>query len=181
MRESGFSIPRLLLYIYVLHDNNGGSQISMSLNWVAKCLLLGQEIEVSSPGNWPITHQGQTDRPFWAFRKKKRESRNFMLFRTEKHPTNPFTILEPLDQEIGEFYLAQEGFGTDMKDSKLWKCLLGDILFFFLLGGILGCQPQGPNFASPWAGTMLPLRLDCSPLLRIFTHLKTGWAQEAWL
>ena len=32
---------------------------------------------------------------------------------------------------------------------------------FFWFGGILGFQPQGPNFRSPLA-TMLALRLDCS-------------------
>ena len=37
------------------------------------------------------------------------------------YPTNPFTILEPLDQEIGEFYVVQERHATDLDAPKLWK------------------------------------------------------------
>ena len=34
-------------------------------------------------------------------------------------PPNPFTILEPCDQDIGEFYLVQERRATDFEASKL--------------------------------------------------------------
>ena len=36
-------------------------------------------------------------------------------------PTNIFPIIEPPDQEIGEFYVVQERRGTDFEASKLWK------------------------------------------------------------
>ena len=35
------------------------------------------------------------------------------------NPTSLFTILEPHDQEIDEFYVVQEGRTTDFKASKL--------------------------------------------------------------
>ena len=35
------------------------------------------------------------------------------------HPTNPFTILVPHDQEIGEFYEVQERRTTDFEAPKL--------------------------------------------------------------
>ena len=31
------------------------------------------------------------------------------------YPTNPLTILEPRDQQIGEFYVVQEGWATDFE------------------------------------------------------------------
>ena len=34
-------------------------------------------------------------------------------------PTNPFTILEPQDQEIGELYVVQERRATDFEAPKL--------------------------------------------------------------
>ena len=36
-------------------------------------------------------------------------------------PTGPFTILEPKDQEIGEFYEVQERRATDIEAPKLGK------------------------------------------------------------
>ena len=42
---------------------------------------------------------------------------SFLLY----FPTSPFTILEPQDQEIGEFYVIQERRATDFEASKLWK------------------------------------------------------------
>ena len=39
--------------------------------------------------------------------------------------TNPFTILESLDQEIGKFYVVQERRATNFEDPKLWKGLSG--------------------------------------------------------
>ena len=36
-------------------------------------------------------------------------------------PTNPLTILEPQNQEIGELYVAQERCATDFEAPKLWK------------------------------------------------------------
>ena len=36
-------------------------------------------------------------------------------------PTDPFTILELHDQDIGEFYVVQEGRMTDFEASKLRK------------------------------------------------------------
>ena len=33
-------------------------------------------------------------------------------------PTNPFTILEPQDQEIGEFYVVQKLLATDLEAPK---------------------------------------------------------------
>ena len=43
-----------------------------------------------------------------------------MLYLRNDRPTNPFTILEPQDQEIGEFYVVQERHMTDFKAPKLW-------------------------------------------------------------
>ena len=37
------------------------------------------------------------------------------------YPTNSFTILEPEDQEIGEFYVVQERRATDFEAPKLRK------------------------------------------------------------
>ena len=42
-----------------------------------------------------------------------------MVFYLTGRPTGPSTILEPEDQEIGEFYAAQERRATDFKASKL--------------------------------------------------------------
>ena len=43
-----------------------------------------------------------------------------------KHnPTNPFTILEPHDQEIDEFYLVQERRVTNFEAPKLGKSSSG--------------------------------------------------------
>ena len=36
-----------------------------------------------------------------------------------KYPTNPLTILEPQDQEIGELYAVQERRATDFEAKKL--------------------------------------------------------------
>ena len=44
-----------------------------------------------------------------------------MFDRVFHFPTNPFTILEPRDQEIGEFYLVQERRATDFEAPKLGK------------------------------------------------------------
>ena len=41
------------------------------------------------------------------------------------YPTSPFTILEPQDQDIVEFYVVQERRATDFKAPKLWKGLSG--------------------------------------------------------
>ena len=35
------------------------------------------------------------------------------------YPTNPFTILEPRDQEIGQFYVVQKRHAVDFKAPKL--------------------------------------------------------------
>ena len=35
------------------------------------------------------------------------------------NPTSPFTILEPQDQGIGEFYVAQKRRATDFEAPKL--------------------------------------------------------------
>ena len=40
-------------------------------------------------------------------------------------PTDPFTILEPRDQEIAVLYAAQERGATDFEAPKLWKGLSG--------------------------------------------------------
>ena len=37
------------------------------------------------------------------------------------HPTGPFTVFEPQDQEVGKFYVVQERRTTDFEASKLWK------------------------------------------------------------
>ena len=37
------------------------------------------------------------------------------------HPTDPFTILVPQDQEIGQFYVGQERYATDFEAPKLRK------------------------------------------------------------
>ena len=37
------------------------------------------------------------------------------------HPTDPFTTLEPHDQEIGDFYVALARSGTGIEAPKLWK------------------------------------------------------------
>ena len=44
------------------------------------------------------------------------------------YPTNPFTILEPHDQEIGEFYLVRELRATDFEAPKLWKGFSGRLV-----------------------------------------------------
>ena len=41
------------------------------------------------------------------------------------HPTDPFTILEPRDEEIVEFYAEQKRRATDFEAPKLWKGLSG--------------------------------------------------------
>ena len=41
--------------------------------------------------------------------------------RSRRNPTNPFTFLEPRDQEIDEFYLVQERRATDFEAPKLGK------------------------------------------------------------
>ena len=43
----------------------------------------------------------------------------------EPFPANPFTILEPEDQGIGEFYVVQERRATDFKAPELWKSSSG--------------------------------------------------------
>ena len=35
------------------------------------------------------------------------------------YPTDPFTILEPQNQEISEFHVVQEERATDFEDQKL--------------------------------------------------------------
>ena len=48
-------------------------------------------------------------------------------------PTNPFTILEHSDQEIGEFYVVQERRATDFEALKMWKGRSGrDILIILI-------------------------------------------------
>ena len=42
--------------------------------------------------------------------------------------TNTFTISEPRNQEIGEFYVVQERRATDFEAPKLWKVSSGIIL-----------------------------------------------------
>ena len=42
-----------------------------------------------------------------------------------KYPTSPFTILEPQNPWIGEFYAVQERRATDKKGSKIVKGLVG--------------------------------------------------------
>ena len=37
----------------------------------------------------------------------------------KEYPTDPFTILEPRDQEIAEFYFVQERRATDFEARKL--------------------------------------------------------------
>ena len=43
----------------------------------------------------------------------------------KKFPTDIFTIPEPQDQEIGEFFVVQERRATDYEAPKLWKGRLG--------------------------------------------------------
>ena len=50
-------------------------------------------------------------------------------FSSQPDPTEPFTILEPYDQEIGELYLVQERRVTDFEASKLRKGSSGIIVF----------------------------------------------------
>ena len=54
----------------------------------------------------------------WALNMQTMETRD---------PTNPFTMLEPQDQEIGEFYVLQERRATDFEASKLWKGSSGSV------------------------------------------------------
>ena len=49
-----------------------------------------------------------------------------------EYPTNPLTFLEPRDQEIGEFYVAQEHRATDIEAPKLWKGSSGTSQFYKL-------------------------------------------------
>ena len=41
------------------------------------------------------------------------------MYRARMIPTNPFTILQPQDQEIGELYVAQKHRATDFEAPKL--------------------------------------------------------------
>ena len=43
------------------------------------------------------------------------------LAELSQFPTNPFTIAEPHDQEISEFYVVEEHRVTDFEPPKLWK------------------------------------------------------------
>ena len=45
---------------------------------------------------------------------------------SRESPTNPFIILEPRDQEIGEFYVVEERRATDFEAPKLWKGSSGE-------------------------------------------------------
>ena len=45
-----------------------------------------------------------------------------------KSPADPFTISEPQNQEIGKFYVVQDGLGTDLEAPKLWKGRSGVLL-----------------------------------------------------
>ena len=40
-------------------------------------------------------------------------------FSSANNPTNHFAILEPQDQEIGEFHVVHEGRATDFEAPKL--------------------------------------------------------------
>ena len=42
------------------------------------------------------------------------------------HPTGPFLIFNPRDQQISGFYSVQESRGADFETSKLWKGRSGD-------------------------------------------------------
>ena len=44
----------------------------------------------------------------------------------DSFPTNPFPILAPRDQEIGELYVVQDRRATDFEATKLWKGSSGD-------------------------------------------------------
>ena len=44
---------------------------------------------------------------------------------TGSNPTYPFTVLEPRDQEIGEFYAIQERCATDWEAPQLYKGRVG--------------------------------------------------------
>ena len=68
-------------------------------------------------------------------------------------PTRPFTILEPQDQDIGEFYVVQERRTTDFEASKLWKGSSGgklenwtvkELLYFFWFGQQSNTYPTDP-------------------------------------
>ena len=43
------------------------------------------------------------------------------LNKKQTYPTDPFSISEPQNQEIAEFYLVQERRKTDFEAPKLWK------------------------------------------------------------
>ena len=44
----------------------------------------------------------------------------------DSRPTGVFTILEPQDQEISEYFVVQERRGTDFEASKIVKGSSGD-------------------------------------------------------
>ena len=48
------------------------------------------------------------------------------LTTTITSPTSPSTILEPVDQEIGELYAVRKRHATDFEASKLWNGGSGD-------------------------------------------------------
>ena len=61
-------------------------------------------------------------------------------------PTSPFTILEPRDQENGEFYVAQERCATDFEAQKLWKCRSGGdfwAVHFNIWSSLIGVLSMG--------------------------------------
>lgn len=43
------------------------------------------------------------------------------------HPTFPFTVQEPRDQEMGEFYVVKKCLATDFEAPKLQKCQLANL------------------------------------------------------
>ena len=43
----------------------------------------------------------------------------YLVNQLVSYPTHPFTILEPHDQEIGEFYVVEERCATEFEARKL--------------------------------------------------------------
>ena len=109
-------------------------EMSLSLS-VYTCL---HSISISRclPTHGTIVHFLAIGRGFFDSEKLsglKQESKqarhNFQLVRalpaamtSRKHPTDLFIILEPQDQEIGEYYeLPEERRATEFEAPKLWK------------------------------------------------------------
>ena len=82
------------------------------------------------------------------------------------HPTVPFGMFVPHDQDIGELYSVHERRWTDFEAPKLWKCWSGNRSYSTF---ILHSLPMFQNKIEPdYIQTILNTRtyIDCSTSIR---------------